>query len=901
MGGVITALSKTTLFILIWGMGTFFTAQAQKVTEQEALRTAQSFFSSGSKARGVIGNTSPEDLVLAYTANDGKANSLYVFNRRQGGFVIVSGDDRTIESVLAFSEDGEFDYDKLPSNAKYVIDNYVSQISNIERTGVKKTLAKISDDFPASVEPLLGSTAWGQDAPYNNYCPELEGIRCPTGCTNTAMAQVMYYHKWPEQGTGSHSYYWTKGDVILSADFSRSTYRWDLMTPTYSNSSSKEACDAVARLMSDCGISTNTTYDIGGSGASDDYMARALITYFNYDKGIKFLDRDHCSSEDWHYILKKELAEGRPVVYSGGSNLENVVAHAFVCDGYKDDRYFHFNYGWGGDNNMYCLTSATGFDIHQYMACGIQKECGGKPQLVTEQDDSDFIYEDGQLKVRLGYRFLDFIEIPVIETAFAVENVKDKSVGYYNIKTQNGYVEWLIDKFTDDIADGDYIVYVVSRFRGDETWNRVFAGDSRQWYVDLNVTNGVKTFSNNNLYDGTRDGVTGINGVFYILDGKKATVTYKNENHNSYKGHIVIPETVTYSGATYEVTAIGEAAFEREEELFSVQLPKSVTDIRQGAFSQSNVEQVLLPSDSKLENLGGWALNGCMNMVRLDLPNSLKSIGDAAYQTTSILTAVLPKQCTSIHSRAFNAASLKVVFVNYASVPTIEQNTFDDYSPPTTLYVPIGKKQQYANARGWSKIKSIVEYSTVTIDGVSYACCPDENYATAYYADNKSVPDELILPEYVNYNGTDIPLTRIEGALFFENRNLEKISIPANVTFIESKAFANCTALKEIWVHSEEPIPLLDRIFYYCYPFEGINTDDCILYVPKGVSDKYRSAEYWRDFRNIKEFDATTISSSQLQSEETGRYYNLNGIEIDKDTPNTIIISKGRKYIKSRK
>ncbi len=45
--------------------------------------------------------------------------------------------------------------------------------------------------------PQLLASEWGQDAPYNNLCPKGDRGRCPSGCVATAMAQVLYYHKYP--------------------------------------------------------------------------------------------------------------------------------------------------------------------------------------------------------------------------------------------------------------------------------------------------------------------------------------------------------------------------------------------------------------------------------------------------------------------------------------------------------------------------------------------------------------------------------------------------------------------------------------------------------------------------------------------------------------------------------
>ena len=831
--------------------------------------------------KSISGGQSACNLTLAYTANDGKSDCLFVYNRESGGYVVVSGDERTISSILAYSDYGEFDYNSLPENAKYVIDTYSTQISNIEKTGTRNVSVTKSNDYPESVSPLLDPIAWNQMEPYNNYCPTINEEHCPTGCVATAMAQVMYFHKWPEKGKGNNSYYWTYGDKTLSADFSSSTYHWDLMTPMYNANSSAESCDAVAKLMSDCGIALQMHYNLSGSSAGCE-TREALVENFSYDKSIKHLSKNNCSAEYWHNTLKEELIANRPIIYSGGSAYG---AHCFVCDGYQGD-YFHFNFGWGGSSNMFCLTSATGFDLHQEIDYGIQKDYGGSYQLVTQQE-TDFVYKEGKLNATLAHycnKGLTF------EDAIAVENIKTHKIGYFC--EQQGL--WYIStELNADIADGDYIVYVVSRLCGNDTWNRVIASEYRQSFVNLNVTNGVKTFSNNNLYDEVREGVNEIDGVFYILnDNNTATVTYKNDNKASYKGNVVVPETVTYLGKTYEVTHIGKTAFEDSQELLSVKLPNNVTSIGDGAFSNTSVKYIIVPENSRLEALEGWALNGCSQLYKFDLPKNLKTIKKCAFQSVNIQTVILPNQCTDIGNMAFNAAHSKIVFVSYNTTPNIADDVFDRCENLHALYVPIGKKMEYSNATGWKKISNIVEYSNAVVDGVTYAYCPNENYATAYLANYSILPTELTLPEYINYNGNNIPVTRIEGSVFSDNINLRKVTIPSNVTFIEYKAFENCYALEEIYVRSEDPI-----VFTENTPFEGIDTNNCVLYVPKGCIEKYRSAYIWNSFENIKEYDATSIEIIKTTKLSNTDCHNLNGMKVKDDASNRIIIKKGKKYI----
>jgi hypothetical protein len=71
--------------------------------------------------------------------------------------------------------------------------------------------------------------------------------------------------------------------------------------------------------------------------------------------------------------LRADLDASRPVLYGG----YGTGGHAFVCDGYTDNDYFHFNWGWDGyaDGYFYLddLTPGSGdFNSGQMAVFGIE-------------------------------------------------------------------------------------------------------------------------------------------------------------------------------------------------------------------------------------------------------------------------------------------------------------------------------------------------------------------------------------------------------------------------------------------------------------------------------------------------------------------------------------------------
>ena len=299
------------------------------------------------------------DLVLAYTANTGNVNNFYVYNLAKGGFVIVSADD-CVEQVLGYSENGSFDINAIPDNMRDALEEYKREINYaIEHSAISMGSALALPDMAAEKSPVapLLTTKWNQGAPYNNKCPMYDTERrCVTGCTATAMAQVMNYFEWPKTGKGSCSYTTAINgtDTNLSLDFSTITFDWDNMLDVYGSSATDAQNDAVATLMYSVGVGAKMSYGLS-SGASFSNAYKALIGNFDYDKTLQYISRDYYSPSEWNNLIYNEVANGRPVLYAGYNSSSG---HAYVCDGYSSDNFFHINWGWGGMSDGYFKLSA---------------------------------------------------------------------------------------------------------------------------------------------------------------------------------------------------------------------------------------------------------------------------------------------------------------------------------------------------------------------------------------------------------------------------------------------------------------------------------------------------------------------------------------------------------------
>ena len=90
-------------------------------------------------------------------------------------------------------------------------------------------------------------------------------------------------------------------------------------------------------------------------------------------------------------------------------------------------------------------------------------------------------------------------------------------------------------------------------------------------------------------------------------------------------------------------------------------------------------------------------------------------------------------------------------------------------------------------------------------------------------------------------------VTTIGQTAFQYCENLTNVTIPASVTTIDSQAFDVCTALTSVTVYIAAPLTI-DK-----YTFS--NRENATLYVPAGSIATYGTANYWKEFKEIKEID----------------------------------------------
>lgn len=294
-----------TLAVVLCSNGTFW---AQQISEEEALqRTLQYMNSNKSSAMARRMAPSAKGGRVKLHAAPVDAKKIYAFNREGGGFIIASGDSRTLP-VLGYSTTGSIDWERMPENMRTWLKQYDEAVATLgNHTGFIDGNAMFQPSLRAekeAVEPLI-KTHWDQDSPYYDQTPlykgddpKQKGKLCLTGCVATSMAQVLNYYQWPkgvENGIPDYTYMtsYNGRDKMVHVDaLPPVTFDWDNMLNDYTAENpetgelevlgTEAERRAVATLMRYCGQSVKMHYRPTDSGAYSNQVWEALMKYFGF-------------------------------------------------------------------------------------------------------------------------------------------------------------------------------------------------------------------------------------------------------------------------------------------------------------------------------------------------------------------------------------------------------------------------------------------------------------------------------------------------------------------------------------------------------------------------------------------------------------------------------------------
>ena len=688
-------MKKLYLLLMILSLG-FVSLNAKKIDSNEALELAKQFQPSRNGTRSLDSNGQWEISQLR--------NQVYVVNKPGGGWMLVSSDDRVPQMILGYSNFGHIDISNMPVALEGIINGYTAGLEALENSSEPNVVALTRAE--RNVEPLLGDISWDQSYPYNAMFPILGEYQNNAGCVQIAQGQLMYYYQYPVKGRGSNSF--ESDGITYSMDFSKSIYKWDLMKPYYDGSEDKSSIDAVAKLIYDIAIANSAYFGNVLTPASLNEIG--MVEFFKYDPGMIKVYANRCTREYLENLMRENIDNGNPLYIQGYNEYGG--GHAFLCDGYNEEGYFHYN--MGGETG-YFLSTATGYDVDQTVYCSIKPDEGGKPTLWAGSE-KEFYWEGGDTLTCDVWNNCVVSSQGDVEVALALED-KDGKIQYFT-KYHSPYylirIETLV--FDDKVNDGEYILYPVYRVNGGN-WMKINFADNAADHVIVEVKNGQKTYTNTSTGGVIDAGVELINGVYYRFQNEEAIVTSRNNLYHSYSGDVVIPAEVSFGDILYPVTKIGNSAF-RDSKINTVYIGENVNTISSNAFYNTEVGEITYANEESVKTLEDMVFAFC-HTDYLRIPSGVTSL---PYLVTlggsKILDIPSSVNHMAVHAINNEEGMLTDVYVHWPSQEDLPAYDFDarnNYGPlfgdfkNVTLHVPEGSTNLYRNNEVWGVFGKIDE------------------------------------------------------------------------------------------------------------------------------------------------------------------------------------------------
>ena len=375
-----------------------------------------------------------------------------------------------------------------------------------------------------------------------------------------------------------------------------------------------------------------------------------------------------------------------------------------------------------------------------------------------------------------------------------------------------------------------------------------------------------------------------IDGIYYNLV-TKAKVAEVTSNPNKYTGDIVIPESVTYNGITYNVTSIGDKAFVQCYSLNSIKIPNSVTSIGIEAFCDcTKLSTVVMPNNMTF--LGHHAFERCLNLASIEIPNGITTIGGYTFIDCESLTSVsIPSSVTSIGDYAFEGTELtsvnitdlaawcKISFSNDTSLDH-QHHLFLNGTEINDLVVPNGVTSIGNNAFrrciGLTSVTipnsviSIGDYAFFDCNGITSVTIPNsvtsigcEAFSCCYNLNSITIPNsvtsigEMAFQRCERLTSATLSesLTSISQWTFRDCTSLTSITIPNSVNKICGEAFSGCKNLATVAIGNG--INDIDSYaFYGCTQLTSVSIGNNVVSIGDwafagcpGLTDVYCYAE----------------------------------------------------------
>lgn len=334
------------------------------------------------------------------------------------------------------------------------------------------------------------------------------------------------------------------------------------------------------------------------------------------------------------------------------------------------------------------------------------------------------------------------------------------------------------------------------------------------------------------------------------------------------------------------ITAIGDYVFAGCTSLTSIEIPSGVTNIGEFAFYQCNGLSSITIPDS-VTNIGRYAFDGCVNLSSITIPDGVITIGSEAFygighieyhgtatggpwgaismngyivgdfvfedSTMTTLSRYLgnnvsvsiPESVTTIGYAAFSGCSSLTAVNFHSGITTIGIDAFANCNNLISVTLPnsityIG----YTAFYGCSNLISVVlPDSLLSIEDGTFADCSSLT--------SINIPDnDTLIGSEAFYNCSSLAdVTFGQGLIYiadwaFKNCAITSVTIPSNVIGIGYEAFWGCYNLDTVHLYSNQPPELGSDAF-------GFNASNRVFIIHGCGYNNYRysSAGGWYNYQ----------------------------------------------------
>lgn len=340
------------------------------------------------------------------------------------------------------------------------------------------------------------------------------------------------------------------------------------------------------------------------------------------------------------------------------------------------------------------------------------------------------------------------------------------------------------------------------------------------------------------------------------LDLSKATIM-------AYRGAPVLFNNVDFPADCLPAYALAGTG------IATVTLPSGLTAIGEGALSSSAIAVIDLAACPALAAIGDGAFSNCHNLTEVTIPASVTGIGAHAFSRCSNLTRVSAVAC-DIPALAFAFCPLlEEVTFSPNGTRSIGDSAFLGCASLKTISLPRSLTSIGVSAFEATGLTSVDMQATrvATIGDWAFAKCPalenvmfsdfTNTFGKGLFFEDKalvtvSIPADVTeLPDYIFKGSNQVDTTNfihcdiasIGNYAFKDMDHVTTFTLPANLAYIGDEGMAGWTSLQILNAESLTQVPELGADVW-----NGVNQEDVHLVVSHDLSHQFDTTEQWKEF-----------------------------------------------------